>query len=736
MTRLSLFLSASASLAALVCGHAALAQQADGGAVELDEITVEGRGEGSGTGGAPGVATNDGYVAKTTRTGTKTDTPINEVPATINTVTQQQLEDRRPQTLEEALLYTPGVRVGAYGFNPRFDSFLIRGVDVTYSGIFRDGLRQFSSPSGLFRLEPYGVESISILKGGASAIYGASSSVGIVDIVSKRPTDYKFGEVEVQGGSFDRRQASFDFGGPINEAGTVSFRLTGLARDADTELPGVPDNRVFIAPALTIKPTDDTKITLLAEYMHGKTGGSMFRTNTYRDLTDKHGNIIYGPPADPTKPDDRDPLQGSVGAEKGLEYDPDFNGFMQDQGRIGYEFEHRFSDAVSLHQNFRWAGISTDERYADSAKTYRGQVKEEFDSFAADTYLKTRLQTGGVDHTLLTGVDFGHLKYDSRIGADAPTGMPPLPDPTTQRQTLWGVYVQDEMKFHAWRLLLSGRHDWLDSKYYVPSSGDPLDEENFVPAETSKQDKGAWTGRAGLSYVTAFGLTPYVSYGTSFTTNAGTVINDGSVAKPTKGEQAEAGVKYEIPGYNAFVNASMFWLKQVDGIVYAVDSTGTNRQTQLDFRSRGFEVEGVASLDNGVTLQASYSYTDTKILKLSDVTEGNEVNSIPNHAFAIWGGYQFQQDSALRGLGLGAGVRYTGSSFGDDLNRPVIKNSPRAFVDAKASYDFEHVAPGLKGLSAQVNATNLLDKVEQVCSGGYCYFNEGRKVIASLRYKW
>ena len=60
----------------------------------------------------------------------------------------------------------------------------------------------------------------------------------------------------------------------------------------------------------------------------------------------------------------------------------------------------------------------------------------------------------------------------------------------------------------------------------------------------------------------------------------------------------------------------------------------------------------------------------------------------------------------------------------------------RAFVDAKVSYDFENLNPKLKGVSAQLNATNLLDKVEQVCSGGYCYFNEGRKVIASLRYRW
>jgi iron complex outermembrane receptor protein len=708
----------------------AVAQQA-AGATPLEEIAVQGRASGSGQGkGAPGVATNDGYVAKTTRTGTKTDTPINEVPATINTVTQQQLQDRRPQTLEEALLYTPGVRVGAYGFNPRFDSFFIRGVDVTYTGIFRDGLRQYSSPSGMFRLEPYGIESISILKGGASAIYGASSSVGIVDIVSKRPTNYKFGEIEVQGGSFDRKQVAFDLGGPVNDQGTVSYRLTALARDANTDLPGVPDNRVFIAPAVTFQPTDATKITLLGEFMDSKTGGSMFPQNPSIDLTDKNGNVILAP-ADPAAPPGtpRPPLTGSGGAIDERGYDPDFNGFMQTQGRLGYELEHDFSEAVSLHQNFRWSGLKTDERFGDFPKTYRGQVKERFSSFAADTYLKSELQIGPVGHTVLTGVDFGHIKSDSRGAYGGLVGFPDLPDATTQRQTLVGVYVQDEMRFDAWRLLLSGRHDWLDSKYFAPAG-----TYGSVADVTGKQNKGAFTGRTGLSYVTSFGLTPYVSYGTSFNANSGTVVN-GFVAKPTKGEQAEAGVKYAVPGYNAFVNASVFWLKQTDGIVYAVNSNGINEQTQLDFRSRGFEIEGTGSLDNGVSFQASYSYTATKILKLSDVTEGNDVNSIPRHSFSIWGNYAFQA-VPLRGIAVGTGVRYTGSSFGDDLNRPVLKNSPRAFVDAKVSYDFENLDPKLKGVSAQVNATNLLDKVEQVCSGSYCYFNEGRKVIASLRYRW
>ena len=720
-----LALTASVSFAALSAG-AAHAQAAGG--TQLEEITVQGQAPGAASGqggggaaapvqGAPGVATNDGYVAKTTRTATKTDTPVHETPQTINTVTQKQLEDRRPQSLQEALTYTPGARIGAFGFDPRYDSFTIRGADVTYTGVFRDGLRQFNSPNGLFRLEPYGIEQISILKGPASAIYGASASAGIVDLVSKRPTDYKFGEVEAQTGSFNRIQGSFDFGGPVNDEGTVLYRFTGLARDAGTELKAVSDDRVFFAPAVTFKPTDDTKLTLLAEYMDATTGGSAAYWNRY----DADGNSL-----------------GAIRRPLALK---DFNDFNQKQGRFGYEFEHTFNETFSIHQNLRYSGLNTDQEYSGSQFGDTGLIKERMRSFTADTFLKTKAFTGPVEHTILTGVDYGYSKYTSRVGYGGFTDPNDIPTPALlnkdrQTQQLVGAYAQDEIKIDRWRLLLGGRHDWFKSSFRSdqPQLGAPYD------GSPDKQNKGKFTGRAGLSYVTPQGFTPYVSYGTSFTPNAGAVLDPdgagpevGGVAKPTVGETVEAGVKYDVPGYNASINGSVFWLKQKDGVVYAVTG-GSNQQTQLDFRSRGVELDATATLANGINILATYTYTDTKILDPRDL-KGNELSSIPKHAFALWGGYDFKT-GPLNGLGLGLGVRYDGTSEGDTLNRSVIANKARAFVDGKISYDFGAQNPQLKGVSLQVTGTNLLDKSDQVCSSNYCYYDKGRQVIASIRYRW
>jgi iron complex outermembrane receptor protein len=694
IVKLPLTLLASSAL--VLVSSEVFAQSPEARAIQLDEVTVEGSKTGQG-----GDITANGYVATSTRTATKTDTPVLETPQSISTVTQEQLEDRKPQTLLDAVSYTPGTRVGGYGFDPRYDAFTIRGIDVTYTGVFRDGLRQVNSPNGLFRLEPYGLEGITILRGPAASIYGASSTGGIVDLISKRPTFLPFREVEVQTGSYGRLQGSFDLSGPVNAENTLFYRLTGLVRDAGTEIDAVKDDRIFIAPAFTWRPNDATTLTILGEYLDSTTGGTAAYVNNY--ATDAAGN----------------PTSLSIGATRVFAGDKRYNDFRQKQGRIGYEFEHRFNDMFTLHQRTRFSALGTNQEYYYGGS---GLTRENNWGIVSDTYLESRLKTGAVDHTILTGLDVSRLSYVSKQGFGVvPVGTDPvLSYREDQTQTLTGIYIQDQLKWQNWRLTLGGRHDWLSSEF--DSAGFEFD-----------RDDTKFTGRAALGYVTDFGLAPYVSWGTSFTPNPGTVLG-GSVAEPTTGEQVEVGIKYDLPGANASLRAAVFDIHQKNAVVYQVIDA-TNQQVQLDLHSRGFELEGVASLTDGLNIQASYSYTDARIEKLTPDTVGNQLTSVPYHMASLWLDYTVQE-GPVRGLGIAGGVRYVGSSFGDNLNRPVIENEPRAYLDAAIRYDLENLDPSLKGLRFQVNATNLLDEDGQVCTSNYCYFDEGRKVIASLRYRW
>lgn len=176
----------------------------------------------------------------------------------------------------------------------------------------------------------------------------------------------------------------------------------------------------------------------------------------------------------------------------------------------------------------------------------------------------------------------------------------------------------------------------------------------------------------------------------------------------------------------------MFDIDQKDGIVLDA-SSGMNKQRQLDLNSRGFELEANATLDNGIGIIASYTHLRVKIDKGAEGTVGNELSGTPNDVLSLWGNYKIE-NGVLAGLGLGSGIRYVSSSYGDDLNS--FKNDSRIMVDAAVSYDFGYQDPKLEGVLLQVNAKNIFDNRDPVCTAGYCYQQEGRQVFGSLRYRF
>lgn len=678
-------------------------------------------------GSSPASASTKGYVASESSAATKTNTPLVEVPQSVSTVTRQQIQDRNPQNLVDTIQYVPGVRVAVSGYDPRFDTFNIRGFDATYTGIYRDGLRQMPSGFGQFRTEPYGLDSITILRGPISSLYGSSNAGGIVDMYSKRPTETPFNEVELQVGSFDRVQGNFDLSGPGTAGNSVLYRLTGIVRESNTEAMGVPDDRVYLAPAFTFKIDPDTKLTILGEYMYARTGGNMAWYNDYSGPHVQRTDIWSG--------------------------DPNFNAFNQSQERVGYEFEHRFNDAVKFRQKARFSHIDFVGEYIDISeqiafspdvwKRNNGVIKGDTQNFVMDNQVEVRGDTGALSHVVLAGVDLAHVWYREGSGYGDPVEdggiVPPLvnynygqqfiPTPeistvTSQGQMMYGAYAQDQIKLGGWSLTLGGRHDWVDTS--TDTDGAVVD-----------QNDQAWTGRAGLSYLFSSGLAPYVAYGTGFVANSGTDFITGTPFKSTTSESKEAGIKYFVPRSNASVTTAVFDIQQTNGLqtqcanVNGVDQCGSVQTGVL--RSRGFEVEGNASFDNGLSLTAAYTYTDIRIEDDTAGTQGNVVSSSPFNTLSIWADYTFHSGFA-NGVGLGAGMRAIGPSFGNDEN--TFKNSGHALFDMAARYDLSKLASSMKGASLQLNVSNIFDTQDDVCSFDYCYLDQGRTVLGSIRYRW
>ncbi|WP_395698636.1 TonB-dependent siderophore receptor [Methylocella sp.] len=710
-------LALAAAACSLVVGALAPAQGARSepaaGAVELEAVDVQGP---AGGGQDQAGGQSGAFVQTETSAATKTDTPLIETPQAVTVITQKQLEERNVQTLSQALDYTAGVQ-NNFGYDPRFDSFSIRGVDVTTTGLFRDGLRLAGSSFSLFKTEPYALQNVTVLKGPASVLYGATPLGGLVDMTSKRPTLTPFREVEFNLGSYQRYQGNFDLGGPIDPAGVFSYRLTGVFRDAGSQFVGLPDDRQIIAPAITYKPDEATTFTFLSEY------GNILTT----------ANTSYWQ----TAPGQLTKLYSG---------DPNFGTLAQTQFRIGYEFEHKFDETFTFRQNVAYYHVVTDGKYVDIADVdpatqiasrVTGRVVDHLGTLSADNQLHVKFATGPVSHQVLLGFDYSNTLLNEKVGyGDAPDlfigSIPPayggqfIPSPvyssyTEQFQQDIGVYAQDQARFGPFVLTLSGRNDWVLTK-----------SQDFVGQTDQTQKDQAATGRVGLTYVSPIGLAPYVSYSTAFTPTAGFTA-EGEAFKPIHGDQKEVGVKYQPDAFKGIITASLFDIHEYN--VLSTDPNNDLFQIQTgEIGSRGFELEAVMNPLPGLDVTLAYTLLHLRIIDGDAGTVGNVPSGIPSQTFSTYGDYTLQPGSFAPGLGAGFGMRYLGKSYGDDQNSFV--NQPVTLFDAAVHYDFGQLDRRLEGLRFQVNATNLFNTRYSISQSGFGYWGQSRMVIGSLRYRW
>ena len=200
----------------------------------------------------------EGFVATRSATGIKTDTPIVEIPQSISVITADRMEQLGATTLNEALNYTAGVRPNVYGSDSRYDWVSIRGFDAYFPGFYFDGLfARNNNTWAVWRVEPYGAERIEVLKGPSSVLYGQTNPGGLINVVTKRPTEQPVREVEMLFGNKDRLQPAFDIGDKVTEDGKVLYRVTGLGLTADTDVDFADRDEFFIAPGVTWRPSAD-----------------------------------------------------------------------------------------------------------------------------------------------------------------------------------------------------------------------------------------------------------------------------------------------------------------------------------------------------------------------------------------------------------------------------------------------------------------------------------------------
>ncbi|MFS0826942.1 TonB-dependent siderophore receptor [Pseudomonas phoenicis] len=662
-----------------------------------------------------------GYVAKRGASATKTDTPLIETPQSVSVVTRAEMDDRKSDTLADALGYTPGFVSQPNGFSRVADDYTLRGFNVGSGtgGMLLDGMKLQSSvyDGGI---EPFGLERVEVLKGASSVLYGQLSPGGLINAVSKRPTDTPLHRVSAEYGSHNRRQYTFDLGGPLDEQGEFSYRLDGLWRDADTQVDHIGDDKRYIAPSLMWKPNDSTSLTLLASHTEALTG-----------LTPPLNYAMTTFSPNPGRKIGRDDFVG----------EPGYDHFNSRIDTLGYIVEHQVSDDLKLRHalryyqsNVSWSYLLPFSISGNRLNRRYSERQERSTGWTTDNNVEWTLDSGRWQHRVLAGIDYYHKTYDTHrhISATVAQLAPSLDLSTfaytgvgnnTAAESGWdihsrqvGVYLQDQITFdERWVVLLGGRQDWAESRNYSYVTG----------SRTPRSDRKP-TGRVALLYLFDNGIAPYVSYSQSF--QPADVANPGvaQTFDPIEGEQYEVGIRYQPPGSDTMLSAAVYQLTQTNAITY--DALSGQYEQYGKSRSKGLELEAKTDLADDLSLTAGYSYTDAHVLQdnvLSNV--GKRLEGVPYHNASLWTDYRLAA-FGLPQLKVGMGALYTGTTrttpTATDRKIPAYTR-----FDARISYDVdEHWQLAAK-------AQNLTNASYLSCTTS-CRYGDERSVIGSVSYQW
>ncbi len=709
--------------------QAAGARAQDGTTSVLAPVIVEGGQAADDT----GVSEVKGVVARKTRTGSKTATDITEVPQAVSVVGREEIDAQGAQKADEALRYTAGVFAQPFGPDSDTNWIFIRGFQATATGIYMDDLQLYSYAFGGFYVDSFGLERIEVLKGPASVLYGGTNPGGMINFVSKRPTFERKRYVETGINDAGNAYLGFDIG-DVASNDTVSYRMTGKVGGGNTYSDNQDGWRGFLSPSITWKPDEQTSLTILGNYSHideNHNGGSFLPyEGTVVDYIDSQG-VNHGR----IRPD-FNPTETSVDL------------YNREQGSIGYEFEHTFDNQWTVRSNLRYGAAHIKEvniypsGWASDAQLTRIDFahNSKVETLLADNQIEGKVETGPIEHTILAGLDYKYYNID-QAQASAPFGSTPTVDPfdpvygqplparlTYLNQDLTlrtlGLYGQDQMRFgDGWLVTLNGRYDWSR----LETVNGPTDYTNATTR--GERSDGSLSGRAGLAYEFANGVTPYASIATFFNPAIGTLA-DGELFKPEEGVQYEVGVKYRPSFIDGLFTASLFDLTRQNVTVADLGTPDLFDQIQTgEVRSRGIELEGKVNVTDDFKLTAAFTAYDIDITKDTNASLIGKTPFIVPEIFASASADYTFRGGWYDGITVGGGVRYIGSSWADSDNK--LKVPAVTLADLKLGYKRDN-------WGVDLNVTNLFDKTYvSSCQGELvCSYGEGRSFKFKAHTSW
>ncbi|UKO96843.1 TonB-dependent siderophore receptor [Nostoc sp. UHCC 0870] len=627
-----------------------------------------------------------GYRVEQASTATKTDTPIRDIPQSIQVIPREVLKDQGTIRVQDALRNVSGST--SAGYYQGFSEYLsLRGFGAN---LFRDGLRSYQDYGGL--IETADIERIEVLKGPASVLFGDAPPGGLVNLVTKQPLTQPFYSVEGTVGSFSTYRGGIDLSGPLNDSKTALYRFNTSYENAGSFRDFVNSERVFLAPRFKFALGDKTNLTIDGSWIE--------ETRTADDGTVAIGNRPANLP--------RERFLGEP-----------FQNVEINVTNFGYALDHKFNDQWSIRNSFRAQFVNLARYYPirDSLDQETGELSRlSYFSERRDNAYSTQMDvvgkfsTGSIKHQLLFGFDYAKITEDGTFGDFETYPSINIFNPVYARleypkqgilnffrdDTLdkYGFYIQDQIELNPQlKLLVGGRFDIFEQTRTTRSLGE--EKEEFSQSDSN------FSPRLGIVYQPSENISLYASYATSFEPSFGTSRNgNGEPFKPETGRQFEVGVKADITR-NLSATLALYDLRKQNVTVDDPNSSDPNEQIQTgEQTSRGIEFDIAGEITPGWKVIASYSYIDAFVSKDTSGLEGRRRDNIPEHAASLWTTYELQAGS-MQGLGFGLGLFFVGDRFGDLDNSYILPSYVR--TDASIFYKRNN-------WRAALNVRNLFDK--------------------------
>ncbi|MEH2180197.1 TonB-dependent siderophore receptor [Nostoc sp.] len=625
----------------------------------------------------------DGYNASDASTATKTDTPLRDIPQSIQVIPREVIQDQGAVRLTEAVRNVSGVSLAGTS-GDRGEDYTIRGF---FANVYKNGFLDDYYSDRAFR-DSANIERIEVLKGPASVLFGRLEPSGIINLVTKKPLADPYYNLSFTAGSYSFYRPTLDFSGPLTEDGKLGYRLNVAYENSGSFRDFVNKERFFIAPVLSWKIGDKTNLTLEGEYLHTE------------NPLDRGLPVIDNKIADI-------PISRYLSDPR--------NQVVVDESKTYLTLNHDFNQNLSLRSAFRVTTASeTNNRFViqpifatsnnGTIDLYNsGPFNQYYETYFLQNDLTGKFNTGSVKHTLLFGVEVGRL-YQRDQGVTGPDQLINIFNPvynfsydgpyqtlqnTTNNTNTFGIYLQDQIAvFDNLKLLVGGRFDTYHSE-----------TQDFLNASTTVTDSDAFSPRVGVVYQPTKEISLFANYSRSFNPVNGTDKN-GDAFVPERGTGYEVGIKGDFLN-NRLSSTLAFYTVTKTNVTTAdpSDPTGIFSIQVGEQRARGIEFDIAGEILPGWKVIGSYAYSDPEITQDNTYPVGNTLANTPRHTGSLWTTYTFQT-GALEGFGFGGGIFANSEAYGDIDNSYTIPGFVR--TDAALFYKKDR-------LRASINFKNLFD---------------------------